>query len=145
LGSKRVAKAFSVAICYIENVNKSELCRVSSVVEQRFCKPLARGSNPLPGTNKIKDLLGFSSVKSSQKTGWEDYGKIEKLGENRMSELEWRERLEGAHKEMQEAMTELIINKNYSKAERLLHDVDKLMVDLIEDMGGNAIRSGLWT
>ena len=63
-----------------------------------------------------------------------------------MSEmLEWRERLEGAHKEMQEAMTELIINKNYSKAERLLHDVDKLMVDLIEDMGGNAIRSGLWT
>jgi hypothetical protein len=25
-------------------------CRVSSVVEQRFCKPKARGSNPLPGT-----------------------------------------------------------------------------------------------
>ena len=63
-----------------------------------------------------------------------------------MSEmLEWRERLEGAHKEMQEAMTELITNKNYSQAERLLHDVDKLMVDLIEDMGGNVIRSSLWT
>jgi hypothetical protein len=32
-----------------------------------------------------------------------------------------------------------------SEAERLLHIVDKLMVDLIEDMGGNVIRSGLWT
>jgi hypothetical protein len=26
-------------------------CRVSSVVEQRFCKPLVAGSNPAPGTN----------------------------------------------------------------------------------------------
>ena len=63
-----------------------------------------------------------------------------------MSELlEWRERLESAHKQMQDAMTELIAKKDYSAAERLLHVVDKLMVDLIEDMGGNAIRSGLWT
>ena len=63
-----------------------------------------------------------------------------------MSELlEWRERLESAHKQMQEAMTELITNKNYSETERLLHVVDKLMLDLIEDMGGNVIRSGLWT
>ena len=63
-----------------------------------------------------------------------------------MSEmLEWRERLEGAHKQMQDAMTELITNKNYSEAERLLHTVDKLMLDLIEDMGGNIVRSGLWT
>jgi hypothetical protein len=46
---------------------------------------------------------------------------------------------------MQEAMTELITNKNYSEAERLLHGVDKLMLDLIEDMGGNVVRSGLWT
>jgi hypothetical protein len=60
-------------------------------------------------------------------------------------QLEWRERLEGAHKEMQEAMTELITNKNYSEVERLLHVADKLMVDLTEDMGGTAIRSGLWT
>jgi uncharacterized FlaG/YvyC family protein len=68
------------------------------------------------------------------------------VGENHMSDqLEWRERLERAHKQMQEAMTELITNKNYSQAERLLHDVDKLMVDLIEDMGGNVIRSSLWT
>ncbi|MFZ2075621.1 MAG: hypothetical protein WAV38_03010 [Xanthobacteraceae bacterium] len=59
--------------------------------------------------------------------------------------LEWRERLERAHKQMQEAMTELITNKNYSEAERLLHFVDKLMLDLIEDMGGSVVRSGLWT
>jgi len=63
-----------------------------------------------------------------------------------MSELlEWRERLETAHKQMQDAMTELITKKDYSEAERLLHVVDKLMIDLIEDMGGNVIRSGLWT
>jgi hypothetical protein len=29
--------------------------------------------------------------------------------------------------------------------ERLLHFVDKLMLDLIEDMGGSVVRSGLWT
>ena len=40
-------------------------------------------------------------------------------------QLEWRERLEGAHKQMQEAMTELITNKNYSEVERLLHVADK--------------------
>jgi hypothetical protein len=63
-----------------------------------------------------------------------------------MSEmLEWRERLEGAHKQMQDAMTELITNKNYSEAEQLLHAVDKLMLDLIKNMGGNVVRSGLWT
>ncbi len=63
-----------------------------------------------------------------------------------MSELlEWRERLESAHKQMQDAMTELITKKNDSEAERLLYVVDKLMLDLIEDMGGIAIRSGLWT
>jgi MFS family permease len=28
--------------------------RVSSVVEQRFCKPLVGGSNPSPGTSKIE-------------------------------------------------------------------------------------------
>jgi hypothetical protein len=57
------------------------------------------------------------------------------VGENQMSELlKWRERLESAHKQMQEAMTELITNENYSEAERLLHVVDKRMLDLIEDM-----------
>jgi hypothetical protein len=59
-------------------------------------------------------------------------------------QLEWRECLEHAHKQMQEAMTELITNKNYSEAERLLHVVDKLMLDLIEEMGGSVVRSGLW-
>ena len=68
------------------------------------------------------------------------------VGENHMPDgLAWRERLERAHKQMQEAMTELITNKNYSEAERLLHFVDKLMLDLIEDMGGSVVRSGLWT
>jgi hypothetical protein len=60
-------------------------------------------------------------------------------------QLEWRERLEGAHKQMQEAMTQLITNKNYSEVERPLHVADKLMVDLIQDMGGTVVRSGLWT
>ena len=59
--------------------------------------------------------------------------------------LERRERLESAHKQLLDAITELINNKNYSEAERLLHVVDKLMLDLIEDMGGVVVRSGLWT
>ena len=59
--------------------------------------------------------------------------------------LEWRELLESAHKQLQDAMTDLITNKNYSEAERRLHAVDQLMLDLIEDMGGNVIKSGLWT
>jgi hypothetical protein len=59
--------------------------------------------------------------------------------------LEWRERLESAHKHLQDAITDLITNKNYSEAERRLHAVDQLMLDLIQDMGGNVIRSGLWT
>ena len=63
-----------------------------------------------------------------------------------MSELlECRERLESVHKQMQDAMAELITNKNYSEAERLLYVVDKLMLDLIDDMGGTVIRSGVWT
>jgi hypothetical protein len=42
-------------------------------------------------------------------------------------------------------MTEFITNKNYSEAERALHVVDKLMLDLIADMGGTVVRSGVWT
>ena len=52
--------------------------------------------------------------------------------------LEWRERLENAHKQMHEALTELITNKNYSEAERRLHCVDQLMLDLVQDMGGTS-------
>jgi len=59
--------------------------------------------------------------------------------------LEWRELLESAHKQLQDAMTNLITDKNYSEAERRLHAVDQLMLDLIESMGGNVIKSGLWT
>jgi hypothetical protein len=50
--------------------------------------------------------------------------------------LEWRERLESAHKQLQDAMTDLITNKNYSEAERRFYAVDQLMLDLIKDMGG---------
>src|SRR5690349_21973794 len=32
---------------------KSLICRVSSVVEQRFCKPLVGSSNLSPGTNGL--------------------------------------------------------------------------------------------
>jgi hypothetical protein len=60
-------------------------------------------------------------------------------------ELEWRERLETAHRQMQEAMTELITNKNYAEAEHILRAVDQLMLDLIEDMGGQVVRPSLWT
>ena len=59
--------------------------------------------------------------------------------------LEWRQRLESTHKQLLDAMTELITNKNNSEAERILYVVDKLMLDLIEDMGGIVVRSGLWT
>jgi len=59
--------------------------------------------------------------------------------------LEWRQRLESTHKQLLDAMAELITNRNYSEAERLLYVVDKLMLDLIEDMGGIVVRSGLWT
>jgi hypothetical protein len=52
--------------------------------------------------------------------------------------LERRERLESAHKQLLDAMTELITNKNYSEAERLLHVVDKLMLNLIEDTGSSS-------
>ena len=49
------------------------------------------------------------------------------VGENHMSQvLEWRERLESAHKQLQDAMTDLITNKNYSEAERRFYAVDQL-------------------
>jgi hypothetical protein len=59
--------------------------------------------------------------------------------------LEGRERLESAHKQLQDAMTELITKKNYSEAERLLLIVDQLMLDLIEDMGALVVRPSVWT
>ena len=54
-------------------------------------------------------------------------------------ELEWRQRPESAHNQLHEVVTELITNKNYSEAERRLHYVDQLMLDLIEEMGGTAV------
>jgi hypothetical protein len=56
-----------------------------------------------------------------------------------------RERLESAHKQLQDAITQLITKKNYSEAERLLLLVDQLMLDLIEDMGAPVVRPSVWT
>ena len=44
--------------CY-RSLPKPLICRVSSAVEQRFCKPLVGGSSPSPGTNEIKYLSPF--------------------------------------------------------------------------------------
>jgi hypothetical protein len=47
---------------------KSLICRVSSAVEQRFCKPQVVGSIPTPGTNLINhlaDILWMIVVRSS--------------------------------------------------------------------------------
>ena len=54
---------------------------------------------------------------------------------------EWRERLEKTHKELQQAMRELIHSKNYSAAEMSLNIVDRDLLDLIEKAGGRVIRS----
>jgi hypothetical protein len=50
---------------------KSLTCRVSSVVEQRFCKPLVAGSNPAPGTKRTKHISAkiSSAYASDSKAG----------------------------------------------------------------------------
>ena len=63
--------------------------------------------------------------------------------------LEWRERLEIAHKQLQEAMTELITNKNYPEAERRLHYVDHAKPRLIHAtqstaMAGATTQEIIW-
>jgi hypothetical protein len=40
-------------------------CRVSSVVEQRFCKPLVGSSNLSPGTNKIRHVSRYPRLELS--------------------------------------------------------------------------------
>lgn len=55
--------------------------------------------------------------------------------------IEFRQRLERAHRRMQDAMSELIDNKNYSAAETILLDAEELMLDLIEDAKGYVVRS----
>ena len=44
---------------YRKPLSTPPTCRVSSAVEQRFCKPLVGGSIPSPGTNEIKDLSRY--------------------------------------------------------------------------------------
>ena len=41
------------------DVARRDLGRVSSAVEQRFCKPLVGSSILSPGTNEIKDLAAI--------------------------------------------------------------------------------------
>ena len=53
----------------------------------------------------------------------------------------WRWRLENIQKRLHSAMQELVEEKNYSEAERLLRNVDGLMLSLIEDAGGLVVRS----
>ena len=57
--------------------------RVSSAVEQRFCKPLVGSSILSPGTNKIKELSDIPGLKSSQKMRlgrlWEECSSRHKL------------------------------------------------------------------
>jgi hypothetical protein len=53
----------------------------------------------------------------------------------------WRWRLENIQKRLQRAMQELVDEKNYTEAERLLRNVDTLMLSLIEDAGGLVVRS----
>jgi hypothetical protein len=60
-------------------------------------------------------------------------------------QLEWRERLESAHKQMQDAMTEMITKKDYSEAERLLHVCRQAHGGSDRGYGGSVVRSGLWT
>jgi hypothetical protein len=70
----------------------------------------------------------------------------QRLEEIAMSDLlEGRERLESAHKQLQDAMMQLITKKNFSEAERLLLIVDQLMLALIEDMGAPVVRASVWT
>jgi hypothetical protein len=54
--------------------------------------------------------------------------------------VQWRERLKEAHRQMQDAMSELIDKKDYSAAETSLRVADRLMLDLIEDTGGYVVR-----
>jgi hypothetical protein len=52
----------------IKYLKRFQIGRVSSAVEQRFCKPQVVGSNPTPGTNLINhlaDILWMIVVRSS--------------------------------------------------------------------------------
>ena len=50
------------------------------------------------------------------------------------------DRLKAAHRELKDAMEMLIHNKDYAEAERLLHNIDARLLELIEQIGGQVIR-----
>jgi hypothetical protein len=47
-------------------MNIKEKCRVSSAVEQRFCKPQAVGSNPTSGSEKRAGNRDFTSLSANR-------------------------------------------------------------------------------
>jgi hypothetical protein len=95
----------------------------------------------------IEDKVSSAEHPNRTASRWQSrHSTMQQNMEAQMADLlQWRQRLESTHKQLLDAMTELITNKNYSEAERILYVVDKLMLDLIEDMGGTVVRSGLWT
>src|ERR1043165_2695414 len=62
---KKILGGKMVAIGY-RRCQKTHRCRVSSAVEQRFCKPLVGSSILSPGTNRIRALQHIAALKSSQ-------------------------------------------------------------------------------
>jgi hypothetical protein len=54
---------------------------------------------------------------------------------------EWSERLKSIHKQLHDAMAELVDKKDYSAAELLLRIVDKDILELIKEAGGFVVRS----
>jgi hypothetical protein len=65
-GGKSVSRVF----CKIGNHWLHYGCRVSSAVEQRFCKPKVGGSIPSPGTNENKDLQAFFTSSGHKSLAW---------------------------------------------------------------------------
>jgi hypothetical protein len=55
--------------------------------------------------------------------------------------IDWRTRLVNTHRQLQEAMTELIEKKDYGAAALKFGIVDRLMLDLIEDAKGLVVRA----
>ena len=84
-----VASTFLCGVCL--SVESALFSRVSSAVEQRFCKPLVGSSILSPGTSEIK-LGGIQRRKSYQKRDGEACGKIangfEKNSAPRLAELD---------------------------------------------------------
>ena len=76
----------------IRNALVMALRRVSSAVEQRFCKPLVGSSILSPGTNKIRYFSRFRQPQTAQETNWADYGQTAGTGRFRPSVADFEAR-----------------------------------------------------